>query len=661
MKKNDIIESLNKHIKDYPNKIFYKECFNEINNIYNNIYNNNEIIKNITQNKYVLESTRITILYNINKFKIYLSNKEELNSTNYLLNIDNNIKNKLIYQLSCITKYNSILALENDQVVPEIDFNKNMYVVISEDKFEELYELKNLYEISGYIFGIEIFKILEYQQLDRIIGFIKKFAGGDNNGYNTMENYLKHTRKYDWRFRDNLVVINNMVFNVLGLIEKKNIELLGILEWDSKDAMSITSEFQDNVDVIVTTNNHQLYQKNGKCIKYNYRWLTTILPAYVNADNIMDIICDPTHVFTFMGIKFMSLDFIINKILSELNSTNFLDLYMLKKIGKYDIGDKLCIPNMLVKYGHIKIFDDGIIDKIYNKIVIKAQDKYNYELSYEEIKGVIRRCNENAFDIYQGKHIYDPDTAIIKKFHRDVKAKIFFEYCKDREYLLDIGSGQLTDAMFWNKVGIKNVIGIEPSETSIENGFKRLEKYGTRTKIQIVNGIGNESWLNNKKYDIVLAHKYDIVTFQFTIHYMIHDIDMVINNFVGLCKPGALVIINCMNGNKIFEEIQNKGFIEVRDEIEPIFAIYPKYDYKSEQGGIEKDVMVYFRGAFGVQSGSEEPIVDIKKMIHTFNKYGFALLRHRDFLDYHSRVKDNMTSTQKRVSYYYTSLVFKKR
>ena len=633
MKKNDIIESLNKHIKDNPNKKFYINCINEINGLEKS---NEGIIKKIIMNKYVLEAIRITILYNINKYKIYLSNKEMNNCTNYLLDIKRNIKQKLVYQLACITKYNNILALENDQIVPEINFDNGFYVVISEIRMEgdELFELKNLYDIMGYIFGIEIFNILKYQQLDRIIGFIEKFIDGDMNGYNIMENYLSSIRKDDWRFRDNMVIIGNTIFNTLGLVTKKKIELLGILDWNSNDAASIAGEFDDNVDAIITTNNESLYQKNGKCTKYSYRWLVNVLPAFIGADNIHDMICDPTYTFNFMGIKFMSLDFIINKLLYELNSGTFLDLLMMEKICGYNIGKKLCIPNMIVKYGKVKIFNDNTIKDLHNKILEKAKNIYNIELTHKDIIDKIFKCSDDAFDIYKGVNVYDPDTAIIRKFNRNVKANIFFEYCKGKEYLLDIGVGQFADLQFYNKIGIINMVGIEPSQTSIENGYKRIEKYGTKTKVSIVNGIGNEPWKGNKKYDIVTANKYDVISFQFTIHYMIQDIDIVMNNIVGLCKSGTVVIITCMDGNLIFEEIKKKGFIEVRNDIEPLFGIYPLYDYKSGGVGIESDVMVYFKGSYGVVAGSKEKLVDINKLVDVFNGYGFGLVKHKNFIDY---------------------------
>jgi SAM-dependent methyltransferase len=648
MNKNDIIESLNKHIK-YTNNNFYKKCLDHI----TTFDTNNDILETINDNKYILESIRITLLYNNNKYYLYLSNEKHNDSTNYQINTSDDIKSKLIYQVSCATKSGNILGLENDQYVPEMKFNK-LHIVISNRQINGLYKLSINSEVLGYIFGIEIFNVLKYQKLDRIIEFIKKFKDGDTNGYYIMENYLKHLKKYDWQFRDNIVIINNTVLNILGLTEKKKIEILGLFNWDFNNAHKLAHEFDDNTFAIITTNNNKLVDKKGNCLKYNYRWLTYTLPASLNIEYIGDIIYDPEYTFYFMGIKFMSLNYIFNKMMFEYSTKNYVDFLMLKNINEYNVIDKLCIPNMSVVHGKIKVFDKDVVEKLYTDIINISKHVYGVNIEKNYLTKTIYNCNEHAFEIYQGLHVYDPDTSIIKKFHRDVKLKIFYEYCKNKKYLLDIGSGQLTDSIMWNKVNIEYVFGIEPSSVSIENGSKRLQKYGTTTKINIVNGLGNDVWKNNKKYDIILANKYDIITFQFTIHYMIHDIDIVMNNINALCKFGTLVLITCMDGNLISNELHKKGFIEVRNEIEPLFAIYPK-KYSDE-------VLVYFKGAFGLGGdASSERLVDPAILIQIFAKYNFGLVRQKRFLDYNSRVKDNMNNTQKNVSHYYTSIIFIKK
>lgn len=277
--------------------------------------------------------------------------------------------------------------------------------------------------------------------------------------------------------------------------------------------------------------------------------------------------------------------------------------------------------------------------------------------------------------------MYDPDTSIIKKFHIDVKKQIYNEYCNNIEYLLDIGSGRLSDAYLWYTNHIKNVMCIEPSLDSIKYATKLVEKYKNDMNIQIINGIGNETWKTNNKYKEIIKHKYDAITLQFTIHYMMKNIDILMKNILSVIKPGTVVIITCMNGNLIRDKLNKYHKIEIRNRQEPVFYIHPMYSQNNRDNNISinrknntsndnssnnnaitlsnNDILVYFKGAYGVASGSIEPLVDIKYLTDQFVVNGFKIVRVKNFLDYKSKIKNKMSHMQKSVSYYYISLVFK--
>ncbi len=74
----------------------------------------------------------------------------------------------------------------------------------------------------------------------------------------------------------------------------------------------------------------------------------------------------------------------------------------------------------------------------------------------------------------------------------------------------------------------------------------------------------------------------------------------------------------------------------------------------------EKDnnIIVYFKGAYGVSSGSIEPIIDIEKLIKIFNENNIKLLERKNFADYNIDIKKRMHPIQLRVSSYYMSLIF---
>lgn len=661
MLKRDIIDTLDKQILYCPNSAFYNDCKIEIEKY------ENDIIKEIPFNKYFIESVRIHILNNKN-YNIYICSEEIEGCSVLQIEMSKPVKQIYFRQLACIDKYNSILSLEDRQdpfYIKDIHV-KNIHINITTKKISEerIYNLNNCYEIVTYIFGMETYNMINYQRLDKIIRFIKRFKNEENNGYKLLEDINVQIKKYGTKLRDQFIIINNAFYNAMGLVEKNKIELLGNLDWNIEDAKKISSEFPDNIKCIIKTNENTLVDKHGIINGYNYKILCEKIPQLIGARNIYDIISDPTYNITFMGLKFVSFEYIVTRSLLECSSSNFTDLLMYERSLDHDIGDRLCIPNMTIIKGKIRIYNKKRIERLIIKIKEKIEKEYEERITIEEIENRLKKCNDQAFDIYKGKHLYDQDMALIKKYHLDIKRSIFKKYCYKITNLLDIGSGQLTDSQFWTEQRIVNVIGIEPSKASIENGLKRLEKFGTTVNIKIINGVGNDKWNQLEKYSPIYKHKYDVITFQFTIHYMIYDIETVINNIVDVCKTGTLVIITCMDGNYIHREINKNGNIEIKNKNEIIFAIYPyseNYDSKSEEFPKESDVIVYFKGAYGVSNGSIEPLVNVNELTRLFNKYDFMLECKVGFLEYNSKIKYRMSNEQKSVSRHYITLIYKKR
>jgi hypothetical protein len=140
-----------------------------------------------------------------------------------------------------------------------------------------------------------------------------------------------------------------------------------------------------------------------------------------------------------------------------------------------------------------------------------------------------------------------------------------------------------------------------------------------------------------------------------------YNIEIVMKNILRVSKLGTKVIITCMDGQLIHDSFKQNNKIEIRNKQEPIFAIFPQYDYKQKEIPKKSDILVYFKAAYGVQNGSVEPLVDTSRLIKFFNNNGFQLLEKKRFLDYNSKNKNKMSDNQKKVSYYYTSLIFEKK
>ena len=140
----------------------------------------------------------------------------------------------------------------------------------------------------------------------------------------------------------------------------------------------------------------------------------------------------------------------------------------------------ICIPNLTINNNQITIYDNAKVDKLFMEIQNILEKDHNIIMTISDITNLIKKC-----DIYKGKSIYDPYTATIRHFHLDVKEQLYYKYCKNIDYLLDIGIGKSTDMQFINKIGVKNVIGIEPSKESIELGKERQNKFNKNSNEKI--------------------------------------------------------------------------------------------------------------------------------------------------------------------------------
>ena len=198
MLKHDILNALKTYLKLNPKWKFYGKCIDVINKFQMNN------ISELYYDECLLESARITILTNINDYHMYLSSDKNDNFTNYLIQNTEEIKHKLLYQLVCVTKYNSIMGLGKKIELPQINFKNGINVIISKQPIpnsDDYYKLDNLYEICGYVLGIEIFNVLKYQRLDRIINFINQ-GGESTKIYKMLSDYgelINKNCKKDWQ------------------------------------------------------------------------------------------------------------------------------------------------------------------------------------------------------------------------------------------------------------------------------------------------------------------------------------------------------------------------------------------------------------------------------------------------------------------------------
>lgn len=333
------------------------------------------------------------------------------------------------------------------------------------------------------------------------------------------------------------------------------------------------------------------------------------------------------------------------------NTSYFPVLVCLKKIFGIPLKDIICIPNMEIINDEMIVYNQSGVDKLLNTIQYELLS-YDFDVSKKYLENMFPMCMTRGFEIYKGIPDRDKDTDVIKKFHLSVKRELYQKYCHNVDYLFDMGCGRLTDLFYWNENNVKILYCVEPSLDSIKSGQDRYEnvKKNIKTKLYVVNGFGDVNFENDVKYKDIIKNKYDVITFQFTLHYMIDNIDIVMKNLKLISKKGTKILVTCMNGNLIEHNLKKKSQIVVRNDDNKIIFAIDKFS--------NNNILVYLKGGYGMEHGSVERIIDVNKLTDIFHKNNFKLIEKKPFLNYHNKIKEHMSSIQKNVSYYYVSLVY---
>ena len=672
-----IINRLINFLSTYKTDIkytFYKDALQKLTELQNKIISNNKIVHRIQRKSYILEPLRLFLLYT--EHNIFLSTKKN-KSCNYIkYKLNQKEKDNFLTLILLSEEYNSnILRLKEiniDKISEILNTNEksiNLYLNICDKNInidtKTCYIIKNnIYDTLTFLCGIESIQILKYQRLDRI----KKFLDNSESlkVFEILQSYNDYLHTLSHKDRDDYIIHSGSVLEAIGTTYTRDVDVIvNKYKLDIKETKNYIKETKQygfgEIDISVINKDGDYYTSDvDEPLKYKKQWFTYQLPSTDGAKDIYDVMINPVFNFCFAGMKFMNLNLTFNRFLTRASISSMADLLMLHEINNIDIRKKICLPNMTIRQGRLVTFYGTYLEQFFEKLQKVVKQYYNKIITVEDLKKMVKHCNIEGFDIYKGPMMKDPDTDIIKYFHIMIKKQILGKYASNSNYLLDVGSGKLTDMRLWNEINIKNVVGIEPSIQSIEMGNEKIKKFGFNGQIDIINGVGDVDWHLDNKYSIVFKNKYDIITFQFTIHYMMNNIDIVLKNLSDIVRSGTKIIITCMDGNKIQQDFKRFGKVEVRNKQEPIFAIVPFYKLMDEIPEKDNNILVYFKGAFGVSSGSLEPIIDITKLIKKFENNNYKLIERRNFADYNIPIKNKLSPIQLRVSSYYMSIIFEK-
>ena len=216
----------------------------------------------------------------------------------------------------------------------------------------------------------------------------------------------------------------------------------------------------------------------------------------------------------------------------------------------------------------------------------------------------------------------------LRKLHNNCKRKLIEKYVNPGDKVLDCGCGRGGDLHKWKASGA-TMFMIDPDEESVREAEERAYK------------IGISVWFlgNGTIIQAAFAGPFDVVCYNFSIHYILDDYEASIKAIACAVRPGGLLI----------------GITPEKERLE---ALVDQFGHFKDKLGNEFGVLYGGRralvrladGPFYADGGREEPMLDASTLIKDLRGAGFDLVTWEPMIE-----KPNGL-----ISDIYSTFVFKK-
>ena len=344
-------------------------------------------------------------------------------------------------------------------------------------------------------------------------------------------------------------------------------------------------------------------------------------------------------------------------------------------------NNKKEIPCVETSYKINKDISKKIDYRYYKDFISKLK---NEKIKNENINK-IKMCKVNAYNKYLKKVLPKGLFFNLRDYHKNVKLNYIKKYAFNTDLLIDIGSSQLKSMRFWNSARVKKVVAMEPSLELFDLGMTYLKKdfYG-RKNVTFLRGVGEKPWFDgsgglndfSSKFLINMINnrvKANAITFEFTFHYMIYNMKVLMENIKSVSKSGTKVIIHCINGDFLMNVFKEKDIYEVIKDDEVVFYAEKDFENENKNKSISKSksksksksnqlidlkkVNIFFSGAQGLNNIISEYLVIKDDVVKVFENYGFKLVEFTPFSEQNHK-NFSLEPYEFDVSKIYTTYIF---
>ena len=285
----------------------------------------------------------------------------------------------------------------------------------------------------------------------------------------------------------------------------------------------------------------------------------------------------------------------------------------------------------------------------------------------------MQSCSEMAnfvFDTIQAGNLNDIEFSSetgepLRKFHNWIKQQLIFESKRitNGSKLLDVAVGRGGDIFKWSKARFKYVTGFDSDAKSIyeKNDFDGAIKRFNSVKSE-VNMPKCYFWhmsatdpfilnlLNGKDHNTI----YDVVSCQFSFHYFVEDINVVLNMISKKLKSKGIFIGTATDGDLIKQNLKNSPDL-TKSAINLKYISEDMYEFSLNSEKTSRETYFEYRGVSREYYLSKAFLIDKCK---EFNMYPVRILSFHEWNSTYTGVQ--MSKEEMACSFLNFSFVFQK-
>ena len=275
-----------------------------------------------------------------------------------------------------------------------------------------------------------------------------------------------------------------------------------------------------------------------------------------------------------------------------------------------------------------------------------------------------------VFDTIQAGNLNDIEFSSetgepLRKFHNWIKQQLIFESKRitNGSKLLDVAVGRGGDIFKWSKARFKYVTGFDSDAKSIyeKNDFDGAIKRFNSVKSE-VNMPKCYFWhmsatdpfilnlLNGKDHNTI----YDVVSCQFSFHYFVEDINVVLNMISKKLKSKGIFIGTAADGDLIKQNLKNSPDL-TKSAINLKYISSEMYEFSLNSEKTSRETYFEYRGVSREYYLSKAFLIDKCK---EFNMYPVRILSFHEWNSTYTGVQ--MSKEEMACSFLNFSFVFQK-